>query len=44
MEAAEDAIRASGEYGERVEVPPDADVQTRLVAFIGRDPLWRPAG
>jgi uncharacterized protein (TIGR03086 family) len=44
MEAAEDAIRASGHYGQRVEVPPDSDVQTRLVAFIGRDPWWRPAG
>jgi len=23
-------------------VPDDADVQTRLVAFIGRDPNWSP--
>jgi uncharacterized protein (TIGR03086 family) len=32
----ESAMRASGQYGPRVEVPEDADVQTRLIAFIGR--------
>ena len=42
MEAMEDAIRASGQYGTRVEVPPDADPQTRLLGFIGRDPSWQP--
>lgn len=31
-----DALRASGHYGPEVPVPPDADVQTRLLAFIGR--------
>ncbi len=31
-------LRASGQYGPRVEVADDADVQTRLLAFIGRDP------
>lgn len=31
-------LRASGQYGPRVEVPDDADVQTRLLAFIGRTP------
>jgi uncharacterized protein (TIGR03086 family) len=31
-------LRASGQYGPRVEVPADADVQTRLMAFIGRTP------
>jgi len=41
MEPMEDAIRSSGQYGARVEVPGDADVQTRLLAFIGRDPLRR---
>jgi hypothetical protein len=30
------ALRASGRYGPRVEVPEDADAQTRLLAFIGR--------
>ena len=26
------------QYGPRVPVPDDADAQTRLIAFIGRDP------
>lgn len=39
MESFEDAMRSSGQYGPRVEVPADADPQTRLLAFIGRDPL-----
>jgi uncharacterized protein (TIGR03086 family) len=32
------ALRQSGHYGPRVEVPVDADVQTQLLAFIGRTP------
>jgi uncharacterized protein (TIGR03086 family) len=32
------ALRASGHYGPRVDVAEDADVQTRLIAFIGRRP------
>ncbi len=43
MVAIEDMLRSSGHYGQRVDVPVDADVATRLVAFIGRDPQWRPA-
>ncbi|XRQ14341.1 TIGR03086 family metal-binding protein, partial [Actinomadura welshii] len=43
MEEAEEAIRSSGQYGPRVEVPADADVQTRLLGFIGRDPYWKGA-
>jgi hypothetical protein len=39
----EGAIRSSGHYGARVEVPGDADPQTRLLGFIGRDPSWAPA-
>jgi uncharacterized protein (TIGR03086 family) len=42
MEPIEDAMRASGHYGPRVDVPTDADIQTRLLGFIGRDPAWRP--
>lgn len=38
MEPMDEVLRASGQYGPRVEVPADADVQTRLLAFIGRDP------
>ncbi|QXJ19679.1 TIGR03086 family protein [Actinomadura graeca] len=40
MEQMEDVLRSSGQYGARVEVPADADVQTRLMGFIGRDPFW----
>ncbi len=42
MEPIEDAMRGSGQYGARVEVPVDADAQTRMLGFIGRDPLWQP--
>jgi uncharacterized protein (TIGR03086 family) len=34
----EQAMRDSGHYGPRVEVPADADAQTRLLAFMGRRP------
>ena len=34
----DEVLRASGHYGPRVEVADDADVQTRLLAFIGRTP------
>lgn len=39
MEPLDEVLRASGQYGPRVEVPADADVQTRMLAFIGRNPL-----
>ena len=38
----EDAMRDSGEYGPRVDVPDDADPQTNLLGFIGRDPESKP--
>lgn len=38
MEPLDDALRASGHYGPRVEVPAGADEQTRLLAFTGRTP------
>ena len=38
MEPIDDLLRSSGHYGPRVEVPADADEQTRLIAFIGRRP------
>jgi len=38
MEPIEELMRSSGQYGPRVDVPDDADPQTRLLAFIGRDP------
>ncbi|PVZ11796.1 TIGR03086 family metal-binding protein [Actinomycetospora cinnamomea] len=42
MERMEEAIRSSGQFGARVPVPDDADAQTRLLGFIGRDPDWKP--
>ncbi|MBO9522725.1 MAG: TIGR03086 family protein [Nocardioidaceae bacterium] len=42
MEPMDEMLRQSGQYGPKVEVPADADPQTRLMAFIGRNPLaWR---
>ncbi|MDQ3312282.1 MAG: TIGR03086 family protein, partial [Actinomycetota bacterium] len=38
MEPMDEVLRSSGQYGPKVDVPADADVQTRLLAFIGRDP------
>jgi len=38
MVGMDEALRSSGHYGPKVDVPPDADVRTRLIAFIGRQP------
>jgi uncharacterized protein (TIGR03086 family) len=39
MEPIEEMMRASGQYGPVVyDAPSDADPQTRMLAFIGRDP------
>lgn len=38
MEPWDEALRSSGQYGPRVDVPDGADPQTKLLAFIGRDP------
>jgi uncharacterized protein (TIGR03086 family) len=38
MEPLDDMLRQSGQYGPRVPVPDDADEQTRLIAFVGRQP------
>lgn len=38
MAQMEEAMRQSGQFGPRVAVPDDAEVQTRLLAFIGRTP------
>jgi uncharacterized protein (TIGR03086 family) len=43
MAAHEELIRNSGQYGPAVAVPADADAQTRLLGFIGRDPQFRPS-
>ena len=34
----DEMLRASGQYGPRVDVPDDADLQTKLIAFTGRRP------
>jgi uncharacterized protein (TIGR03086 family) len=34
----DDVLRSSGQYGPRVDVPDDTDVQTKLLGFIGRTP------
>jgi len=42
MRRVEDVLRAGGQFGQAVPVADDALAQDRLIAFIGRDPRWRP--
>jgi hypothetical protein len=42
MQPLDELLRTSGQYGPRVPVPEHARAQDQLVAFIGRDPAWRP--
>jgi len=42
MAQMDEVLRASGQFGPRVAVPPDADPTARLMGFIGRDPDWSP--
>ncbi len=42
MRPIEQVLRSSGQYGARVPVTDDADAQTKLLGFIGRDPGWTP--
>ena len=42
MQPIDELLRQSGQFGPKVPVPDDADVQSRLIAFIGRDPTWTP--
>jgi hypothetical protein len=44
MEPLDELLRQSGQYGPKVAVPDDADVQSRMLGFIGRDPAWTPTG
>jgi hypothetical protein len=39
MEPLDEMLRASGQYGPKVEVAADASAVDRLMGFIGRDPL-----
>jgi uncharacterized protein (TIGR03086 family) len=38
LEPLDEVLRASGHFGPKVDVPADADEQTRLIAFTGRQP------
>jgi uncharacterized protein (TIGR03086 family) len=38
MEPMDEMLRGSGQFGARVAVPDDADEQTKLIAFTGRQP------
>ena len=38
MEPLDEMLRASGQYGPKVEPPDDVDPAGRLMAFVGRDP------
>jgi hypothetical protein len=38
----DDMLRTSGQYGPKVPVPDSAPPHERLMAFVGRDPSWRP--
>ena len=38
MQEQDEMLRASGQYGPRVDVPETADITDKLVGFIGRDP------
>lgn len=42
MQPMEQMLRDSGQYGPALPVAEDASAQDRFVAFIGRDPAWRP--
>src|SRR5689334_19989207 len=44
MEPMDELLRSSGQYGPRVPVKDDADAQTRMLGFIGRDPEWTAPG
>ena len=41
IEPHDEALRSSGHYGARFAIPDDADEQTKLIAFMGRDPARR---
>ncbi len=38
LEMPDEVLRGSGQFGPRVDVPADADPQTKLLAFSGRRP------
>jgi len=40
MRSMDEILGSSGQFGPRVPVLDDADAQTKLLGFIGRDPAW----
>ncbi len=38
MQPMDEMLRGSGQFGPKVAVPDDADEQTKLIAFVGRQP------
>jgi uncharacterized protein (TIGR03086 family) len=42
MQPIDEVLRASGQYGPKVDVPTGASAMDQLMAFIGRDPHWSP--
>ena len=40
MQAIDELLRNSGQYGPKITVPHGADATTQLIAFTGRDPNW----
>ncbi len=42
MQPIDDMLRSSGHYGPKVAVPDNADDQTKLIAFTGRNPSEKP--
>jgi uncharacterized protein (TIGR03086 family) len=43
MQHIDEILRSSGHYGPKFDVPADADTQTKLIAFTGRNPFWTAA-
>jgi hypothetical protein len=39
IEPYDEMLRSSGHYGPRIAVPDDADEQTKLIGFMGRNPF-----
>jgi hypothetical protein len=38
IQGLDEVLRQSGQYGPKVDVDENSDVQTRLIAFVGRRP------
>jgi uncharacterized protein (TIGR03086 family) len=38
IQSMDEVLRSSGQFGPRIDVDEDADIQTKLIAFVGRQP------